>query len=1016
MYTVSISWIFSKIYFFANNTLNLNYVSHFIIMRKFSFLIVLFNLSLLLSQSSADSLYIEFNNTLSDSIRVEILQKIYTEYKYKFPEKAKGVIHTAFNIMKNGNNNYLRAKIYNLKADYFQSQSEYDSATIFFEEGLKFSKTINYNTGISEALIGLGNTYWRKGNFPKALEYQNLNLQNAQLLTDEESIARSYNNIGNIYNDLGEYTKAMENYTLSSEKFKELGNQKSFSITLGNIGIIHWKLKNFEAAKNYLALSDSIFKKIDYERGRAFVLKNLAIISLETDDIKQSIKYNLDAMESYREMGRMHEITQILSVLGNIYSKQKKYQQAISYYVKALDITKQIGDSSGIATSYKFLGDCYFKINDINKAKLYSNKAIQIAKIQGKPLTVMAAYKTLSKVYAEEENYKEAYESMDKYTILKDTLYTKEKRELATDIEAKYQNKQKAKEIEFLASENNIKELQIDKRENERNTIIAFAIILLLLAGLLYNQYRIKQKANKKLKELDKLKSNFFANISHEFRTPLTLIKGPIEQIEQNPDEILSTDDIGMIKQNTNRLLKLVNQLLDLSKIDDDNMRLDITEGDIYKCLRTAASSFNSHAAQRSIDYRLQVPQTILWTSFDRDKLEKIVYNLLSNAFKFSDDGDVVSVEVKYEKENFQLQVGDTGKGISEDKVPFIFDRFYQVDGSYTKEREGSGIGLSLTKDLVELMGGTITVSSEKEKGSFFTVQIPILEIKTRRKPESIVSTNPKSEIDIEKPYNFQKADTRNVPVVLLIEDNGDMRQFIRKQLIGNYKVKEAFDGEAGLNEAITTLPDLIITDLMMPKMDGIELCKELKTNINTSHIPIIMLTAKAGIENKIEGLETGADDYLTKPFDANELLIRVKNLITQRQKLRELFAEKRIQISPKKVAVMSIDQKFMEQVLELLENNFSDANFGVPRMQKVLVMSKTQLHRKLKALTNEAPGELLRNFRLKKGAQFISQNTDNVTQIAYEVGFNNPSYFTKCFKGLYGVSPSSYYSQKNNS
>ena len=327
---------------------------------------------------------------------------------------------------------------------------------------------------------------------------------------------------------------------------------------------------------------------------------------------------------------------------------------------------------------------------------------------------------------------------------------------------------------------------------------------------------------------------------------------------------------------------------------------------------------------------------------------------------------------------------------------------------SNTRDKGGSGIGLSLSKDLVELMDGTITVSSEVGTGTFFTVQLPIQEIKTHQK-QKIESIAPLEKSVGKKSFALSKADKRNLPTILLVEDNSDMRHFITEQLIQFYKVKEAINGEVGLQKALADAPDLIITDLMMPKMDGIELCKKLKTDVHTSHIPVIMLTAKAGQENKIEGLQTGADDYLTKPFDGNELLVRTKNLIEQRQRLRALFSNKEVNVEPKKITVTSIDQKFLEDVLSLLEERYSSSEFGVPQMQKALAMSKTQLHRKLKALTNEAPGELLRNFRLKRAAQLLTQNADSVTQIAYKVGFNNLSYFAKCFKELYGVSPSSY-------
>lgn len=511
-----------------------------------------------------------------------------------------------------------------------------------------------------------------------------------------------------------------------------------------------------------------------------------------------------------------------------------------------------------------------------------------------------------------------------------------------------------------------------------------------------------------KLKELDKAKSRFFANISHEFRTPLTLIKGPIEQLEQNFDEKMSLETVKMIRRNANRVLNMVNQLLDLSKFDEGSLKLAPTEGDVFKCIRAATSSFNSHAAQRDIDYKVQIPQEALWASFDRGKLENIIYNLLGNAFKFSGDGSEISFIASFGTRGLEILVSDSGKGIPAEKLPYIFDRFYQVDDSNTREKSGSGIGLSLSKDLVELMDGTITVTSEVNKGTFFTVQLPIQKIKMGYK--EVVEDSMEGEVSTRKsPFVLSKADERNLPSILLVEDNFDMRHFIKEQLTKNYKVIEAINGDEGLKKAMANPSDLIITDLMMPKMDGIELCKRLKTDVHTSHIPVIMLTAKAGMENKIEGLETGADDYLTKPFDAKELLVRTKNLIEQRQKLRELYSNKEVQVDPKKITVTSIDQKFLEELILLLEEHYSDADFGVPQMQEALAMSKTQLHRKLKALTNEAPGELLRNFRLKRAAQLLSQKADSVTQIAYRVGFNNLSYFAKCFKELYGVAPSNY-------
>ncbi len=519
------------------------------------------------------------------------------------------------------------------------------------------------------------------------------------------------------------------------------------------------------------------------------------------------------------------------------------------------------------------------------------------------------------------------------------------------------------------------------------------------------NQLRIQAE---KLQELDKSKSRFFANISHEFRTPLTLIKGPIEHLEQHSGTNLSLDTIKMIRRNANRLLQMVNQLLDLSKIDEGSLKLTFTEGDVFKCLRAATSSFNSHAAQRNIDYKVQIPQGSLWASFDRDKLENILYNLLGNAFKFSEDNSSISFLASCGKTTLQLVVTDTGKGIPEEKLPLIFERFYQADDRTTRDKEGSGIGLSLSRDLIKLMGGSINVTSEVGKGTIFTVQFPLEEIKTRQRSEAEEPQLPPPPFP-KMAFELSRTDRRQLPNILLVEDNADMRQFIKERLLLNYRVTEAENGEKGLKMALKNPPDLIVTDLMMPRMDGIEFCKLIKTDLLTSHIPVIMLTAKAGRENKIEGLETGADDYLTKPFDGKELLVRIKNLIEQRQRLRELFGQRDTKVNPGEITVTSLDQRFLEQLLALLEAEHTDPGFGVPQMQRALAMSKTQLHRKLKSLTNESPSELLRNFRLKRAAQLLRQQEDSITRIAYKVGFNNLSYFAKCFKELYGQSPSSY-------
>jgi signal transduction histidine kinase/AraC-like DNA-binding protein len=538
------------------------------------------------------------------------------------------------------------------------------------------------------------------------------------------------------------------------------------------------------------------------------------------------------------------------------------------------------------------------------------------------------------------------------------------------------------------------------------------------------------ERKNVKIMEMDQMKTRFFSNVSHEFRTPLTLIIGPLEDFLLDKDlASYKKDTLEMMHRNALRLLGLVNQLLDLSKIDAGSMKLSIMHYDLNKVLRLIARSFIPMAERKKIRYTIAIPEETMNCFFDRDKVEKILVNLLSNAFKYTPDhGEITcSVTSEYKKNGdtryIELMVKDTGPGIPAEQLEKIFDRFYQVEDGWKKETSGTGIGLSLTKELTTLQHGEIRVESDPQKGSRFTVRLPIG--KDHLKPqEYIIVKDEEVEgqsmiIKCSITDNYQKEVDNTVevstsadkPIVLVADDSQDIRRHIRESLAKDFAVKEACNGKEGLEKAITIIPDLVITDLMMPEMDGLELCRRLKTDERISHIPVIMLTAKADVEDKIEGLETGADDYITKPFNNKELIIRTKNLIEQRKKLRKKYANQ-ISIEAKEVAVQSVDEKFLQHARIVIEKNISDCDFDVNSFCPEMGMSRMQLFRKLKALVNQTPGELIRNLRLQRAAQLMKQNFGNVAEITYEVGFNNLSYFAKCFKDKFGLLPSEYQKQ----
>jgi DNA-binding response OmpR family regulator/two-component sensor histidine kinase len=496
--------------------------------------------------------------------------------------------------------------------------------------------------------------------------------------------------------------------------------------------------------------------------------------------------------------------------------------------------------------------------------------------------------------------------------------------------------------------------------------------------------------------------------------------------------------------RNTRRLLQLINQLLDLSRLESGSMGLEVSRGNLARFVRVMVGSFSSLAESRHIDLSLQGTADAPVSYFDKDKVEKILYNLLSNALKFTDAGGKVSVSLNRVPgigaaasstgrpgagEYLRISVQDSGQGIPADQLEKIFDRFYQVDRPGVREQSGSGIGLSLVKELVSLHGGQLKVESRPGEGSCFTVLLPLyttcpdgskLLQQSADQPAELLqpdSARPdRSEEELPAPAPaLPGISGEALPLLLIVEDNDEIRTYIREVFEGHYVVAEACNGQEGLNQAVTLMPDVIVSDLMMPLMDGVELCCQLRQDARTSHIPLVLLTAKASVESRISGLETGADDYLTKPFHPAELMARVRNLVESRRQLRERFTRE-VKLQLKDITLTSVDEQFLSKVLAVVEENLGDGDFSVEDLEDKMSMSKMQLYRKLKALTDQSPSEFIRTLRLKRAASMISQRSGSISEIAYTVGFNNLSYFAKCFKEMHGVAPSEYAGQARDS
>ena len=565
--------------------------------------------------------------------------------------------------------------------------------------------------------------------------------------------------------------------------------------------------------------------------------------------------------------------------------------------------------------------------------------------------------------------------------------------------------------------------LRIVVRPPFYKTKTAIVIDVLLLIGALLAvrkiiQYREKIKFQHeqerqeaiRVHELDMMKLKFFTNVSHEFRTPLTLILTPLEKLLKNPKDTEQSSQFQLIQRNAKRLLNLVNQLLDFRKLEVQEIKLRPSEGDIITFIKDTVYSFSDLSEKKDIKLEFVSDVEHLETMFDQDKLEKILFNLLSNAFKFTAEHGSVTVTIKIDSnaKMLSIAVADTGIGIPADKQDKIFERFFQTDLPKSMVNQGSGIGLSITREFVRIHGGTISLESEPGKGSTFTVQLPIAEISQGVHAEIPgVAEEEKHEfaepLVIEEPAERAKGST-----ILLVEDNEDFRFYLKDNLKQEYAIIEARNGVEGWNQALANLPDLVITDVMMPEMNGIELCKKIKNDPRSSHIPVIVLTARTAEEQKLEGYESGADEYVTKPFNFEILLSRIHNLIALREKFHKSFP-KHFDVKASELKITSLDEKLIQNAIKCVEDHISNPDFSVEELSRELGISRAHFYKKIMALTGKSPLEFIRTIRLQRAAQLLEKSQLTVAEVAYEVGFNSPKYFARYFKEEYNMLPSAY-------
>lgn len=712
----------------------------------------------------------------------------------------------------------------------------------------------------------------------------------------------------------------------------------------------------------------------------------------KTDDVKNLTKVYMNYMNYYY-------------YVNDYDSAGKKLQEGIAY-LRTKNDSILLARMVGMYGTYfrKRVKNCVKAIEQLKEAKLiYDKLGINI------DTNYMYLMEDMALCSAEINDYKNAYTYYQKTYEIKKELVKKRNNDLTRKLEIRYQTQKKEQEIELLKSQNELAEQQ---KINQRNLFLGGIGITSLFGVFFFILFRNRQKTTRKLKELDIAKSNFFTNISHEFRTPLTLIQSPIdEELEKNDLSETQRNKFTLIKRNSNRLLSLVDQLLLLSKIEANALKLQVQNTNIHELIAAISASFEYVFKQKHIDYKTEI-RTQQHGYLDIDFIEKILSNLLSNASKYTSEDGKVNLDAYIDNNRLHLKVSNLGTALNAEQLQNIFNKFYQVNS----HQEGYGIGLTLVKELIEVHKGNIIATSNSNLVTFLAT-VPIA--KSAYSENEIISVS--RPIPIEKQFHIQTelTDSYEVftatekPILLIVEDNLDMRTFVKSLFKNEFDILEAENGKVGIDIALELVPDIIISDVMMPEKDGIALVEALKNDQKTSHIPIILLTAKVEEEYQIKGILTGADDYITKPFSPKLIHAKMETLLANRDKARVHYSHE-VLLKPAIFGINSAEEMFFNKLQDVINSKLQEPDFNVDAFSQEIGMSRMQLHRKLKATLGISASEFLRTERLKAARHLLQTSNLTISEVAYSVGFNDVNYFSKSFIKLFKITPSDFKNKSN--
>ena len=912
-----------------------------------------------------------------------------------------------------------------LKTDALSGFSEATVDT-FIADVSGFINEVQDSVLLLQAYLSLANLYSQIENKSLSLRYIQKAMELAETMNNIKGITRTYNIIGDYFRDeVKNYEVALIYYkkVISLLEDDELALVKADLYQ--QVGSVYQLMMEDSLAMSYYLKSLNIGKKLKHNHTQANAYRCIGEICYQNNQYEDALSYFLKSYDIRCDQCPEIKFHKVLIDVGNVYLHMNDYGKARLYYQKSLDLANIFESYVDKAVSLQHLGKYYNVTGNKTKSIRNYNEAFDLACNTNTLYLQRDISKELAEMYVKTGNYKKAYELQDISAKIKDSLDMISKADNIAQLETKFefQNLQMQKELEL--KENKIKTDAEIKKQSQQKQFFIFGFIMMTILGIaIYNGYRRKRRDNRILElqkkqlesmsaevhKADQAKLQFFTNISHEFKTPLTLILGMTEKMKSL---LKDNSQILTIRKNSLKLLQLVNHLLDLRKIDTLNMKLGVQKGSINAFIKGAVGSFQDIARQKNINIVFHSGNGDIEGYFDYDKIEKVVWNLLSNALKYTNRNGLVEIHLNRNNEGYLIvDIRDNGIGISEKEIRHIFNRFYRVSEN---SNQGSGIGLALVKELIELHKGEISVKSDIN-GSVFSFQIPIEERfyspdEISKKENTGESWNYADILEIEEEEineKYKHVHDSEQKTILIVEDNQDLRRYISDIFTNNYRVLEAKDGNKGYSLAEEYVPDIVISDIMMPGISGLELVEKIKNNMATSHIPVILLTAKNDLGTRLSSFEKGADEYISKPFDTVILKSRVENLLRIRKQLVEKFS-KEFHLQPREINIENADQKFLQKSIDIIEKYISNPNLNVDLLAMELGVSRTQLYRKLNALTDYAPKQFIRVIRLKRAAQILQQGQNNIAEVMDATGFSNYSFFNNCFKELFGKYPKEY-------